>query len=44
MRPDGFVDFRVTGRDVRLRIDVGPTIQPFTLGQHLIDFVARGDR
>ena len=44
VRQDGYVDFRVTGRDVRLRIDVGPTIQPFTLGAHLIDAVVRGDR
>ena len=44
VRSDGYVDFRVTGRDVRLRIDVGPTIQPFTLGAHLIDAVPRGDR
>lgn len=44
-RPDGYVDFRATGRDVRLRIDVaGAVIQPFTLGQHLIDAVPRGDR
>jgi hypothetical protein len=44
VRPDGYVDFRTTGRDVRLRIDIGPVIQPFTLGQHLIDAVPRGDR
>ena len=44
VRGDGYVDFRTTGRDIRLRIDVGPTIQPFTLGAHLIDVVQRGDR
>ena len=45
VRPDGYVDFRTTGRDVRLRLDVGSlSVQPFTLGQHLIDAVARGDR
>lgn len=45
VRSDGYVDFRVTGRDVRLRIDVSTTIvQHFTLGQHLIDAVTRGDR
>jgi len=45
VRTDGYVDLRTTGRDIRLRIDVGSTtIQPFTLGQHLIDAVARGDR
>jgi hypothetical protein len=43
-RDDGYIDFRVTGRDLRLRIDIGPTIRPFTLGQHLIDAVPRGDR
>jgi hypothetical protein len=44
-RMDGYVDFRVTGRDLRLRIDVADaTIRPFTLGQHLIDAVPRGDR
>jgi hypothetical protein len=41
---DGYIDFRVTGRDLRLRIDVGPNIQPFTIGAHLIDAVPRGDR
>jgi hypothetical protein len=44
VRSDGYVDFRTTGRDVRLRIDIGPVIQPFTLGAHLIDAVPRGDR
>jgi len=44
VRADGYVDLRTTGRDVRLRIDVGPVIQPFALGQHLIDSVPRGDR
>ena len=44
VRSDGYVDLRVTGRDVRLRLDVGATIQPFTLGQFLIDAVPRGDR
>ena len=44
-RSDGFVDCRTTGRDIRLRIDMAsPIIQPFTLGQHLIDAVPRGDR
>jgi|HubBroStandDraft_6_1064221.scaffolds.fasta_scaffold12063_2 hypothetical protein len=42
---NGFVDFRVTGRDVRLRIAlVGPQVNPVTVGQHLIDSVQRGDR
>jgi hypothetical protein len=45
VRPDGYVDLRTTGRDIRLRIDMGSsTVLPFTLGQHLIDAVARGDR
>jgi hypothetical protein len=44
-RADGYVDLRSTGRDIRLRIDVASAIiQPFTLGQHLIDAVPRGDR
>ena len=45
VRSDGYVDLRTTGRDMRLRIDMGSTtVLPFTLGQHLIDAVARGDR
>ena len=44
VRDDGYVDFRTTGRDIRLRIDVGQIIQPFTLGAHLIDVVQRSDR
>jgi hypothetical protein len=45
VRQDGYVDFRTTGRDLRLRIDVAnQSVEPFTLGQHLIDSVARGDR
>jgi hypothetical protein len=45
VRSDGFVDLRVTGRDIRLRLDMASAvIQPFTLGQHLIDAVPRGDR
>jgi hypothetical protein len=44
-RSDGYVDFRTTGRDVRLRIDVAtPVVEAFTLGQHLVDSVSRGDR
>ena len=45
VNPNGFVDFRTTGRDVRLRIALaGPQVNPVTVGQHLIDSVARGDR
>jgi hypothetical protein len=45
LRPDGYVDARITGRDIRMRISVvGPRILPFTLGQHLVDFAIRGDR
>lgn len=44
IRPDGFVDFRTTARDIRLRWAVrGPSVPPFTLGQHLIDIAQRGD-
>ena len=45
VRPNGFVDFRTTGRDIRLRIGLnGPAVLPVTVGQHLIDAVPRGDR
>lgn len=45
VRSDGYVDFRTTGRDVRIRIDVATAIvENFTVGQHLIDAVPRGDR
>jgi len=45
VRLDGYVDFRTTGRDVRLRIDVASgVVELFTLGQHLVDAVPRGDR
>jgi len=45
IRSDGYVDFRTTGRDMRLRFAVkGPQVNPFTLGQHLVDVVPRGDR
>lgn len=45
LRNDGYVDARVTGRDIRMKISlVGPQIKPFTLGQSLIDFAVRGDR
>ena len=51
VRSNGYVDFRVTGRDIRLRIEIGalpgqprPAVYPVTVGQHLIDSVARGDR
>lgn len=41
----GYVDFRTTGRDFRLRISsANPEVTPYTLGQHLIDIVPRGDR
>lgn len=42
---NGYVDFRTTGRDIRLRIALaGPQVNPVTVGQHLIDAVPRGDR
>jgi hypothetical protein len=45
VRPDGYVDFRTTGRDIRLRIQLaGPAVQLVTVGQHLVDAVPRGDR
>lgn len=45
IRSDGYVDARVTGRDIRMRISTpGPIILPFTVGQHLVDFALRGDR
>jgi hypothetical protein len=45
IRPDGYVDFRTTGRDMRLRLNViGPAVNPFTIGQHLVDVAPRGDR
>lgn len=45
IRPDGYVDARVTGRAMRMKISmVGPRIMPFTVGQHLVDFAIRGDR
>ena len=45
VRPNGYVDFRVTARDIRLRVSVtGPLVNRITVGQHLVDSVARGDR
>ena len=45
LRTDGYVDFRTTGRDIRLKIEMGgPTVPPITMGQHLVDAVIRGDR
>ena len=45
IRADGYVDARVTGRACRMKIStVTSTIQPFTLGEHLVDFAVRGDR
>lgn len=45
VNPNGFVDLRTTGRDIRLRIQLnGPQVNPVTVGQHLIDAVPRGDR
>jgi hypothetical protein len=42
---NGFVDFRTTGRDIRMKIELaGPQVNPVTVGQHLIDAVPRGDR
>jgi hypothetical protein len=45
VRPDGYVDARITGRDIRMRIStISPQILPFTLGQHQVDIAVRGDR
>jgi hypothetical protein len=45
VRTDGFVDFRTTGRDIRLKIEVAAQpVLNWTVGQHLVDAVARGDR
>ena len=56
VRDNGYVDFRVTARDLRLRIEVGapplpsglpaprPGVVHVSVGQHLVDSVARGDR
>jgi hypothetical protein len=46
VRSNGYVDFRTTGRDIRLRLDLtNPSnIPPLTVGQHTIDVVPRGDR
>ena len=45
VRDDGFVDFRATGRDIRLRIALAQSpVKPVTVGQHLVDSVPRGDR
>jgi hypothetical protein len=42
---NGYVDFRTTARDLRLRIELaGPQVNFVSVGQHLIDSVARGDR
>ena len=51
VRSNGYVDFRVTGRDIRMRVEIGalpgqprPPVMPVTIGQCLIDSVPRGDR
>lgn len=45
VRSDGYVDFRTTGRDIRLRFDIVTVSVPIlTVGQHLVDAVPRGDR
>ena len=45
VRSDGYVDFRQTGRDIRLRLEVAAQpVLNFTIGQCLIDAVPRSDR
>jgi hypothetical protein len=44
-RPDGYIDCRTTGRDIRLRLQAqGPSVPFFTVGQYQIDSTVRGDR
>jgi hypothetical protein len=46
IRPDGYVDTRLTARGVRMKISTinSTIINPFTVGQHLFDIAPRGDR
>lgn len=45
VRTKGYVDFRKTGRDFRLRIEAdGPDVPAFTIGQSLFDADQRGMR
>jgi hypothetical protein len=45
VRSNGFIDFRSTGRDFRLRVQTdGPTVPFFTLGNHEFIAVPRGLR
>lgn len=45
IRDGGYVDFRTTARDFRLRISsISASVTPYTLGQHLIDITPRGSR
>ena len=45
VRADGYVDFRTTARDLRLKIELAHTgVTLVTVGQHLVDAVPRGQR
>jgi hypothetical protein len=45
IRPNGYVDVRITGRDIRMRLStINAIINSFTVGRHLVDVVPRGDR
>lgn len=45
IRDNGYVDIRVTGRDFRMRIQsINPTLEPWTVGQNLIEVTPRGKR
>lgn len=43
MRPDGYLDFRTTARDVRLRVDAEEDAN-WTFGNFFVDFKVRGAR
>lgn len=45
VRDNGYVDIRITGRDMRMRIQtINEEMFPWTMGQTLIDVTARGKR
>lgn len=45
IRGNGFVDIRVTGRDMRMVVEsINPTMSPWTMGKTLVDIIPRGER
>lgn len=45
VRPNGFVDIRITGRDMRMVVEsINPVMTPWTMGKTMIDAVPRGER